>query len=299
MMTGTNLNDLAVFAAIVAAGSIAGGGKASGLSRSAAAKAVARLEGRLGVRLLHRTTRSLSLTEEGRVFHDKALSVLDAVDAAEASVAGSGGTPRGILRLTLPDAFGRHVVLPLLHRYLTEWPDLQAEVSLTDRVADVIGEGFDLAIRIGGSDADSGLIARVLTRFSAPLCAAPAYLAARGTPATPGALNDHDCLYFSSAARRQAWRLPGPDGAERAVSGRSRLRLDSAEALRDAALAGLGIAQLPDFLIADDLAAGRLVPVLPAWQTDAVPVLALYPDRRYLEPRVRRFIDLLAASLPS
>lgn len=175
-----NLNELLVFTAVVDAGSFVAGGQAMGLSRSAAGKTVGRLENRLGTRLLNRTTRRLSLTEEGRLFYDHGPRVLAAVDEAEASVASSGGVPRGLLRLTFPDAFGRLVVLPLLAKYLEAWPDVQVEVSFSDSISDIVEACFDLALRIGVTDADSRLVSRVVARYATLLCAAPAYLEARG-----------------------------------------------------------------------------------------------------------------------
>jgi DNA-binding transcriptional LysR family regulator len=293
----TNLNDILAFMAVVDAGSFVAGGQALGLTRSAAGKAVARLEDRLGARLLNRTTRTLSLTDEGRVLYARGQQVLAAVDEAEASVAGPAGTPRGLLRLTVPDAFGRLIVLPLLKTYLAAWPDVQVEVSFTDRRADIIEEGFDLAVRIGGMSEDTRLVSRVVARYKALLCAAPAYLAARGEPRNVDALALHDCLIFSSRTRRQGWRFRGADGSWVKAQGRSRLRMDSGEALRDAAVAGLGIAFLPDFLVAEDVAAGRLRQVLPKLDAGDVEILAIYPTRRLLEPRVRRFIDLLVEEL--
>lgn len=296
-MLRANLNEILVFMAVVDEGSFIAGGQAMGLTRSAAGKAVSRLEERLGVRLLNRTTRALSLTDEGRVFYERGLHILAAVDEAEASVAGRHGTPRGVLRLTVPDAFGRLVVLPLLKKYLAAWPDIQVEVSLTDRQADIVEEGFDLAVRIGEAPSDSRLVSRVVARYRAMLCAAPTYLAERGSPRNIDALAAHDCLIFSSRNRRQGWRFRGDDGAWVKAQGRSRLRLDSGEALRDAAVAGLGIAFLPDFLVAEDLAAGRLRQVLPKLDAGDVKVVAIYPTRRLLEPRVRRFIDLMLEEL--
>ncbi|WP_437815044.1 LysR family transcriptional regulator [Sorangium sp. So ce1078] len=296
-MLRANLNEILVFMAVVDEGSFIAGGQAMGLTRSAAGKAVNRLEDRLGVRLLNRTTRALSLTEEGRVFYDRGLQILAAVDEAEASVAGSSGTPRGLLRLTVPDAFGRLVVLPLLRKYLEAWPDIQVEVSFTDRQADIVEEGFDLAVRIGEAPQDTRLVSRVVARYKAMLCASPSYIAERGEPLNIDEVAGHDCLIFSSRNRRQSWRFLGDDGAWVKAQGRSRLRLDSGEALRDAAVAGLGIAFLPDFLVAEDLAAGRLQQVLPDLQAEEVKIVTIYPTRRLLEPRVRRFIDLMVEEL--
>ena len=296
-MLRANLNEILVFMAVVDAGSFIAGGQAMGLTRSAAGKAIGRLEDRLGVRLLNRTTRTLSLTDEGRAFHDRGLQILTALDDAEASVAGHAGTPRGLLRLTVPDAFGRLVVLPLLRKYLQAWPDLQAEVSFTDRQADIVEEGFDLAVRIGGATLDSRLVSRVVARYRAALVASPSYIAERGEPVDADDLAGHDCLMFSSRGRRQSWRFRNGDGSWVKAQGRNRLRLDSGEALRDAAVAGLGIAFLPDFLVAKDLAAGRLRHVLTGFDAGDVEIVTIYPSRRLLEPRVRRFIDLMVEEL--
>ncbi|AMN81405.1 MULTISPECIES: LysR family transcriptional regulator [Pseudomonas] len=297
-MLRTNLNEMLIFMAVVDAASFVAGGQTMGLTRSAAGKAVTRLEDNLGVRLLNRTTRTLSLTDEGRALYDQGLQILAAVDTAQNSIGQPSGTPRGLLRLTLPDAFGRRVVLPLLDTYLKTWPDVQVEVSFSDRMADIIEDGFDLAIRIGGEHADRQLVSRVIARYQAVLCASPAYVAERGLPRDTDALVQHDCLYFSSRTRKLSWRFRDKQGEWFKAPGRSRVRLDSGEALRDAAVAGMGIAQLPDFVIADDLASGRLVAILPELDAGDVEIMAMYPSKRYLEPRVRRFIDLLAEHLP-
>ncbi|NYT29132.1 LysR family transcriptional regulator [Rhizobium sp. WYCCWR 11128] len=298
-MPRTNLNDILIFMAVVDAGSFIAGGQAMGLSRSAAGKAVIRLEDRLGARLLNRTTRTLSLTDEGRMFYERGLQILVSVDEAEASVAGQNSTPRGVLRLAVPDAFGRLVVLPLLEKYLRAWPDIQVEVSFTDRLADIVEEGFDLAIRIGATAtvSDTRLVSRVIATYKARLCASPSYLAERGEPRDIDDLAVHDCLIFAGRNQRQGWRFRGKGGSWIKAQGRSRLRLDSGEAIRDAALAGLGIALLPDFLVTDDLAAGRLRQILADLETDDAKIVTLYPDKRLLEPRVRRFIDLMVEEL--
>lgn len=296
-MQGTNFNDILVFLAVVEAGSFAAGGKAVGVSRSAAGKAIVRLERHLGTRLLNRTTRSLSLTHEGETFRAHALGVVEAIEEAEASVAGGGRTPRGTMRLTVPDAFGRMIVMPILAEFLENWPDVQLEVSLTDRLVDIVDDGLDLAIRIGVTHADSSLVSRVVARYPIVLCAAPGYLATRGEPQEVEDLARHDCLYFTSHGHRQAWKLRDAHQGMVKAQGRSRLRLDTGEAIRGAALAGLGIAYLPRFLVEKDLSAGALTSILPEATADSVDILALYPSKRLLEPRVRHFIDMLVSRL--
>ncbi|MTH96888.1 LysR family transcriptional regulator [Roseibium sp. RKSG952] len=296
-MPHTNLNDIQIFMAVVDAGSFVAGGKAMGLSRSAAGKAISRLESHFGTRLLNRSSRTLSLTDEGRVFHDHGLRILESVAAAETSLSGPKSVPRGVLRLTVPDAYGRRVILPIVEKYLGTWPDVQVGMSFSDSLANLVEDGFDLAIRIAVKPSDTRLISRVIARDKAVFCAAPSYLDRQGTPETSEGLSRHDCLFFESGQDRQGWQVKDKNGQTVRVTGRSRLRLDSAEALRQAALSGLGIALLPGFLVGEDLTAGRLIRLLPGIPLDDVPVLALYPEKRLLEPRVRRFIDLAVSEL--
>lgn len=211
-MLRTNLNEMLIFMAVVDGASFVAGGQAMGLTRSAAGKAVMRLEDSLGVRLLNRTTRTLSLTDEGRALYDHGVQILAAVDTAQNTIGQPSGTPRGLLRLTLPDAFGRRVILPLLKTYLNTWPEVQVDVSFSDRMADIVEDGFDLAIRIGGEHADRQLVSRVVARYRALLCAAPSYLNEHGAPRDTDALAQHDCLYFSSRTRKQSWRFRDAQG---------------------------------------------------------------------------------------
>lgn len=298
-MLRANLNDIQVFMAVVDAGSFIAGSHAMGLSRSAAGKAITRLEERLGTRLLNRTTRALSLTDEGREFYQRGLQILASVDDAEASVAGTKSTARGVLRLTVPAAFGRLLLLPLLAKYLAAWPDVQVEMSFSDRLADLVDEGFDLAVRMGVTAPDTRLVSRVVAKYQTVLCASPTYLAKHGEPRDVDALTGHDCLLFSSRNQKQSWRLRDDQGIWVKAMGRSRLRLDNGEAIRDAALSGLGIAYLPDFLVNEELATGRLKQVLTGVEGEEVRIVTLYPNKRLLEPRVRRFIDLMVEELGS
>lgn len=292
-MIGSKVNDILVFLSVVDSGSFVTGGKAFGLSRSTAGKAVARLEDSYGVRLLNRTTRALDLTEEGRNLYEHGQTIRAAIEAADVSVAGDPGVPRGTLRITAPDALGRRLLLPIVSRYLEQWPEVRVEISFSDRINNIVKEGFDLAVRIGVSSPDHGLIARTILVDEPLLCAVPSYFEGRTRPASVEQLGLHDLLQFSSSGERQGWRLQETDGTWVSAQGRTRLRLDSAEALRDAALAGMGIALLPQLLVGADISAGRLEHVLPQVNCGEVPIIVLYPHKRLLEPRVRRFIDML------
>ncbi len=295
-MNASDVNDLLIFRAVAAAGSFVAGGRAMGLSRSAAGKAIARLEARAGVRLVNRSTRTMQLTQEGRRLLDHAESIKTVLDAAEAALTPDTSKPSGVLRLTAPDAFGRRLVLPLVQDFLSQWPDVEVELGLTDRLVNLIDEGFDLAIRLGVTDPPPGLIARTLMRDRVLIVASHDYLARMSTPALVEQLSRHDLLFNAGQGERQAWRLQ-EGGIMQRAQGRSRLRLDNGEAIRQACLAGLGIALLPAFLVEEDVRDGTLVELLPAVESPRVPVVALYPHRRFLEPRVRAFIDLLVEHL--
>lgn len=297
IMIGSKVNDILLFLSVVETGSFVAAGKMFGLSRSTAGKAIARLEDGYGARLLNRTTRALNLTEEGRGLYERGLVIREAIEAADDSIASDRGVPRGVLRITAPDAIGRRLLLPTVRRYLESWPDTQIELSLSDRVDNIIEQGFDLAIRIGVNPPDQGFIVRTLVRDDALLCAAPGYFEGRDRPLTVEQLTRHDLLQFAGRSERQGWYLQAEDGTRVRAQGRVRLRLDSAEALRATALDGLGIALLPRLLVGADVASGRLEQVLPQVILSPVPILALYPHKRLLEPRVRRFIDMLSGDL--
>jgi DNA-binding transcriptional LysR family regulator len=290
----TNLDEIFAFIAVVDAGSFSGGGQAIGLTRSAVGKAVTRLETRLGVRLLYRTTRKMSVTDDGRVFYEHCSRVVSLLEETEASVGQKSAIPTGLLRLTVPEGFGRTHVLPSLQRYMEEWPDLQVDVNFSDRIADMVEDGFDLAVRIGTSGTDTRLISRVVAEHKSIICASPAYLDRRGRAEIPDDLASHDCLSFKSGSSKQPWRLREIDGTWSTVGGRGRLRLDSGEAIRDAAIAGMGVAYLPSFLVKEAIADRRLEPVLTAFETQTIPIIVVYPSKRYLSAKVRRFIDLMA-----
>lgn len=296
-MTATNLNEIVIFMAVADAGSFVRGGRSMGITGSAASKAIARLEARLGTRLLHRNSHSVSLTTEGQSFFDGGQRILAAVDEAEASIAGSDSIPRGLFRLTVPDAFGRGTILPLVKRYLETWPEVRMDVTFSDRSVDIVEEGFDLAIRIGGGNAPAGLISRVIQKYPVRLCAAPSYLETRGRPEHAEALSRHDCILFRSGTQTQEWHAETTGGIPEKLPARGRLRMNSAHAIHDAALAGLGIALLPSVLVDEDIAEQRLAHVLPSMPLGTVGIVALYPSRRLLDPRVRAFIDFVATEL--
>lgn len=286
------LGDIAAFVAAVRAGSFTAAASSLNVTRSAVGKSVVRLEARLGTRLLNRTTRKLSLTDEGRVAYERWRQILDDIDEVEATMAARRGQPSGTLRFTAPLSFGQRHLLPVLDAYMTKWPELRADVRFTDRFIDLIEEGFDIAVRIGGAGEDAQLLTRTIGWQQFATCAAPDYLARRGKPQTPQELAGHDIIAFLSGERPNAWRYQTPDGLY-LREGPGRLNIDSSEAMREAALAGFGLIQLPTYITGNDLRAGTLVEVLKPFRAPPDPIQLLYPSKRHLSPRIRAFIDLL------
>lgn len=288
---------LRAFVAVADARSFSDGARRIGLTRSAAGKAIARLEELLGARLLHRTTRQVGLTADGQAFHEKASQILADLEEAQAIVMRGGARPRGVLRVTATEAFGRQVILPILGEYLERWPELSAEASFTDRITDIVEEGFDIAIRFGTAPVSSDLIARVVARSVGQLCASPAYLARHHAPTTIEELTGHRQLLSGTRQSPRVWVLQTGSEPPVTVSARPVLLSDNAGALRDAARAGLGVACLPRFLIDRDIEEDRLALLLPAYATPEIPISVVYPSRRHLTPKVRLLIDLLAERL--
>ncbi len=266
--------DIALFAQVVQAGSLSAAGRAANISPAMVSKRIARLEQRLGVRLLNRTTRRLELTVPGEHFHRDAVSILAALAAAEARVAGRSGRPSGPLRVTAPTSFGRMLVAPYLKPFLDAHPDVALELNLTDDFTDLIAERVDLAIRITAQVAPS-LVAHRLASSRRILCAAPAYIAAHGEPGSLNALAGHRLL---AASGQMPWRLAGPRGT-RTIDHPSHVKTNSSEVIRELTLNGVGIALRSLWDVSNALADGRLVRILPDWQgaTD-VAIHAVHPQ---------------------
>lgn len=287
-----NLNDIAAFVSSVNAGSFTAAAKQLGLTRSAVGKSVVRLESRLQVRLLNRTTRSLSMTDDGQILYERCVGILQELDAVEDALAFRRSTPSGRLRMSLPVALGRLHVVHHIERCLKDWPSLAIDATFSDRLVDLIEEGFDLAIRIGPPKDDSGLLTRTVAYQQMITCASPKYLAEQTPPQTPDDLVDHPCLHFVSGGRLLAWNFR-VQGQLVPVIHAGRLQMDSAEALHQATVAGLGIATLPSYVVNDDLRSGKLVQLLAAYAEAAEPIRVIYPSKRHLSPKVRLFIDKL------
>lgn len=286
-----HVGDVLVFVRVVESQNFTRAAEVLGLSRSAVGKSMQRLEARLGTRLVHRTTRQVSLSEEDEVFYQYALRILAEVAAAEAALSARNAEPSGLLRLAVPSTFGRLHVMPIVQAYLDEYPEVAVDVIFSDRYHDLVGEDIDMAIRIGGED-DSGLLRRVLAPHWLITCAAPAYLAKYGEPNSMEDVSTHQTITYLHSGRQVSWRFMQHQRV-RQLEVNGRLRLDNVEAMLDAAVAGYGLIQAGASLVAKALRTGQLVPVLSSLSCPEAPVCAVYPSRQYLSPKVRCFIDAM------
>lgn len=291
------LESLSFFVKAVETGSFSAAAEALRTSPQLVGKHVQLLEQRLGVKLLNRTTRRQSLTEIGRNFYERARIILAEVEAAEALAAETRAVPRGHLRINAPVTFGIHALAPKLHDYMAAYPDVTIDMTMANRYVDVIEEGYDAVFRVGDLT-DSGLIARPLRPYQLVLCASPAYLASHPVIHTPQDLQAHECLGFSHTSLRTHWSFEGPDGLI-TIPIHSRLMMDNGEGLLPAALAGVGIMLQPTELVENEIADGRLVPLLPDYAIPTRPMHILYaPDRR-MTPKLRSFIEFVLANFGS
>jgi DNA-binding transcriptional LysR family regulator len=288
----TDLLGLAsVFLACADSGGFSAAGRKLGLSRSAVGKAIARLEAQLGVRLIHRTTRTLKLTDDGHIYYERAVRAVAELEEARTILDAGRREPAGLLRVTAPVVLGRHRVAPILFRLAARHTDLKLTLSLTDRPVDLIEEGFDLAVRVGRLPNTSDLMGRRISQQQMTICSSPAYLQRRGMPVDQADLSNHDLVVYG---RNAAVNLSGSP----ATNGTARVRLDDLETLADAATIGMGLASLPCWLVADRIAAGTLVRVLPDFPRQTFDIYALWPKAPFMPIRVRAALEALVAELP-
>jgi len=285
------LQAMKTFTAVVEAGSFVGAMDAVGLSKPAVSRHVTELEAHLGTRLLQRTTRRLSLTNEGQAYYQRCKEILLAVLDAEAEVGSSGAQAQGRLRICAPQTFGALHLGALWGRFAAENPHVTLDIVLSDRVVDLVEEGYDLAIRIARLP-DSSLVSRALARTRMELCASPDYLAQHGTPTHPHELARHDVVSYSYWSSGDVWSFQGPDG-EVTVRTRSRIHANNGDTCRAAALAHQGIILQPDFLVHEDLRSGALVGLMPDFRAVELGIFAVYPTRKQLPLKVRRLVDFL------
>lgn len=286
--------EMTAFVRTVETGGFSSAARQLGLTPSALSKLVARLEDRLGARLLQRTTRRLQLTAEGEAFYGRALPILKAMDEAEAEVAEAGTRPRGMLRLHCGSTFGMHQLAPAIPRFQVLHPLVSLDLTISDERLDMMQEGVDLAIRIGPLD-ESSLVARRICNLERVICASPDYLARHGTPRTPDELQQHNCLWITSLPALRRWPFDTDDGI-RVVHVDGNVVTNNAETVLQLAVAGVGVTRLSDVVVADAIRKGSLVPILAEWHhVEPVPMFATYPSGRNLSPKVRAMVDFLVA----
>ena len=287
------LSGMRLFARVVEAGGFSTVARESRTSQPTISRTIAALEAHLGVRLLNRSSRAVTLTDDGREFYQRARAALEAVAEAEGSVGRRGSEPSGLLRLGTPVAFGRLHVVPLIPRFLERHPNVGVELVMNDGFVDLVGEGLDLAVRVGNL-ADPSLIARPIGMTRRVTVAASSYLERCGTPSTPAALAEHDCVIYTRLATGQRWHFEGSEGPVQ-VDVRGRFSADNSEAVREAVIGGAGIAVLPVWLFRDEIDRGLVQLILEQFEPTPLPIHAVYPSRRLLSAKVRAMIDFLAA----
>ena len=284
-----NLDHLKLFIRAAHTYNISQAGKELGLSPAVASAHISKLEKDLGIRLLHRTTRKVSITEDGHAFVRYAEDVIDSIEAAKASVGIGNASPRGTLRIAAPASFGRMHLLPAIPKFLTKYPQISIDLKLSDTIIDLVEGGFDIAIR-NAEMTDSSLIARKLAADTRVICAAPDYLSEHGLPTNPSDLYEHNCITLNNVDR---WSFLGPEGQIN-IKAKGNFSTDNGEAIRDACIAGLGITINSRWSAYKELASGKLVELLPEYPlVSDTAIWAVYPSSRQLAPKVRSLIDYL------
>ncbi|MBD1915149.1 MULTISPECIES: LysR family transcriptional regulator [Cyanophyceae] len=289
------LESMRAFTQVVEAGGFAAAARQMDLSRSQVNKLVINLEEHLQTQLLQRTTRKVFPTDAGRAYYDRCLAILTDLEEAELALTRLHQEPRGSLRINAPMTFGTLHLAPLVVGFMAQYPDLYVELVLNDRRIDPIEEGFDITIRIAAQPPGPGLIAHILAPCPLVVCAAPSYLQQRGVPTHPDDLKQHDCLHYGHRAQDNSWTLVGDEPHTVTINGP--LCCNNGEVLRAAALAGLGIVILPNFIVEEDLAAERLRLILADYPPPAINIYALYPVNRHLSAKVTRLVEFLAEKI--
>lgn len=290
------LRALEVFVEVVKRDGFARAAEALDTSPANVTRYISDLEAHLQTRLLNRSSRKMSLTSSGEALFERAKSILDDVAEAEAIVSSATMQPHGVLRINAPLSFGVLHLAPLWARFMREYPEVQLEVSLIDRVVDIVEEGYDMAVRISRAGSTAN-VARKLATSRNVLCASPDYLQQHGMPQTPADLLQHACIGYSYAASADEWQMLDASGAPHAVKVRFVMHTNNGDTARSAALGGMGVIWQPTFLVGEDLRAGRLQRVLPDYHMADMDVLAVYPSRRHLSAKVRVMIDFLVREL--
>ena len=287
--------EMKTFAAVVDGGSFVQAADALGMSKPAVSRHVAELEQRLGVRLLQRTTRKLSLTEEGRLFYGRCKTVLADVEVAEEEITATSIAVKGLIKVNVPVSFGLQALAPLWPDFMTQYPAVELDITLADRIVDLVEEGYDLAVRIARLP-NSSLVSRKLASTTMVLCASPGYLLQHGTPKHPSELMEHPVLAYSLLATGDQWDFEGPEGKV-SVTVKPIMRTNSGDTCIAAARKGKGVILQPSFMVNADLQSGALVELMSGYRSIEFGIFAVYPTRQYVAPKVRALIDFLSKAL--
>ncbi len=288
------LDGLKTVVAAVETSSFTAASERLGMSKALVSKYVGEVESNLGIRLFNRTTRQLALTDAGRRYYQQAITLLEQYNALVDNVTGEQTKPRGLLRVSAPVTFGEMKLSPLLPKFLALYPDLQIELVLTNNAIDMLEEGIDVRLRIGGVD-DSTMIARHLKTFPLILCASPAYIQQQGLPKTPQQVTEHSCIIDSNFRIGKQWPIISPKGQAETIDVQSTIAANSPQAVREIAIAGGGIAMVPEFIVEDAINNGQLITILSNYTTLEFGLFAIYPHRKYVAKKVRCFIDFALA----
>ncbi|MCJ8321696.1 MAG: LysR family transcriptional regulator [Colwellia sp.] len=291
------LDGLKTVVAVVETSSFTAASERLGISKALVSKYVGEVERKLDIRLFNRTTRQLALTDAGRRYYQQAVALLEQYSALVDNVTDEQTKPRGLLRISAPVTFGEMKLSPLLPKFLTLYPDLKIELVLTNNAIDMLEEGIDVRLRIGGVD-DSSMIARHLTTFPLILSASPAYVQQHGLPITPQQVAEHSCIIDSNFRIGKQWPMISPQGKAETINVQSTIAVNSPQAVREIAIAGGGIAMTPNFIVEDAIKDGRLLNILEDYTTLEFGLFAIYPHRKYVAKKVRCFIDFVLAQFP-
>ena len=278
--------------AVVETGSFTAAGDRIGISKALVSKYIGQVESSLDVRLFNRTTRRISLTVAGRTYYDRVLPLLDEYSEMVDVVAGEQTLPQGLLRVSVPMAFGESNLSPLLPKFMERYPNLKIDLNVSDRMIDMLQEGIDVVVRLGAID-DSRFIARYINDFPLAFCASPDYLKEYGAPVKPEDLHDHNCIIDSNLRMGNNWPLKSADGSTKTIQVSSAISVNSPRAVKEIAIAGGGVALAPKFIIQDAFDKGDLKPLLEEFETYSFGMYAIYPHRRYVSKKIRCFIDFL------
>ena len=288
------LDGLKTVVAVVETSSFTAASERLGISKALVSKYVGEVESKLDIRLFNRTTRKLALTDAGRRYYQQSVALLEQYTSLVDNVTGEQTKPRGLLRVSAPVTFGEMVLSPLLPKFLALYPDLKIELILTNSAIDMLEEGIDVRLRIGGVD-DSSMIARHLKTFPLVLCAAPKYIQQYGQPKTPQQITEHNCIIDSNFRIGKQWPIISPQGQAETIDVQSTIAVNSPQSVREIAIAGGGIAMIPKFIVEDAINDGRLLTILPDYTTLEFGLFAIYPHRKYVAKKVRCFIDFTLA----